>query len=336
MITGQKPIKKSKQGRFQILDVVAMMGPITKYTHQLASRRQYPEPGARGLPPRRGGEARRGPPRAARGRRRRAHRRRADSAQPRCAAPPPTRRRCARRSRRSRQAKSPVLVIGAGANRKMTGADAAPVRREDRHPVLHHADRQGRDRRAPPDVPRLRGAVGGRLRPPRDRATPTDRQRRPRRDREAAVLHDSAGGADGDPRLDQHRRGRSGLFPADRGDRRHRQRDLADQGGHRPLGRPGISTRCSARARPRSSTPRKLGGDARFPIFPPLPGRAGPRGDAGRRHHLPRQRRLQDLVRALLSGARSPTPCCSTTRWRRWARACRRRWRRRWSIPTAR
>ncbi|HYI39109.1 MAG TPA: acetolactate synthase large subunit [Allosphingosinicella sp.] len=37
MITGQKPIKKSKQGRFQILDVVAMMGPITKFTHQLAS-----------------------------------------------------------------------------------------------------------------------------------------------------------------------------------------------------------------------------------------------------------------------------------------------------------
>lgn len=32
MITGQKPIKKSKQGRFQILDVVSMMGPITKFT----------------------------------------------------------------------------------------------------------------------------------------------------------------------------------------------------------------------------------------------------------------------------------------------------------------
>ncbi len=31
MITGQKPIKKSKQGRFQILDVVGMMRPITKY-----------------------------------------------------------------------------------------------------------------------------------------------------------------------------------------------------------------------------------------------------------------------------------------------------------------
>ena len=35
MITGQKPIKKSKQGQFQILDVVAMMDPITKYTRQL-------------------------------------------------------------------------------------------------------------------------------------------------------------------------------------------------------------------------------------------------------------------------------------------------------------
>ena len=32
MITGQKPIKHSKQGQFQIIDVVAMMEPITKYT----------------------------------------------------------------------------------------------------------------------------------------------------------------------------------------------------------------------------------------------------------------------------------------------------------------
>src|SRR3546814_960930 len=42
MITGQKPIKKSKQGRFQILDVVAMMGPITKYAHPLASADNIP------------------------------------------------------------------------------------------------------------------------------------------------------------------------------------------------------------------------------------------------------------------------------------------------------
>ena len=37
MITGQKPIKSSKQGQFQVIDVVDMMRPITKYTHQIAS-----------------------------------------------------------------------------------------------------------------------------------------------------------------------------------------------------------------------------------------------------------------------------------------------------------
>jgi len=42
MVTGQKPIKKSKQGRFQILDVVDMMRPITKFTHQLASADNLP------------------------------------------------------------------------------------------------------------------------------------------------------------------------------------------------------------------------------------------------------------------------------------------------------
>jgi len=37
MITGQKPIKTSKQGQFQIVDVVGMMRPITKYTYQISS-----------------------------------------------------------------------------------------------------------------------------------------------------------------------------------------------------------------------------------------------------------------------------------------------------------
>ncbi len=37
MITGQKPIKSSKQGKFQILDVVDVMGPITKSSDQLTS-----------------------------------------------------------------------------------------------------------------------------------------------------------------------------------------------------------------------------------------------------------------------------------------------------------
>ena len=37
MITGQKPVKHSKQGQFQIVDVVGMMRPLTKYTQQLVS-----------------------------------------------------------------------------------------------------------------------------------------------------------------------------------------------------------------------------------------------------------------------------------------------------------
>ena len=42
MITGQKPIRTSKQGAFQVLDVVDMMRPLTKYTHQIASAHNIP------------------------------------------------------------------------------------------------------------------------------------------------------------------------------------------------------------------------------------------------------------------------------------------------------
>ncbi len=41
-ITGQKPIKKSKQGRFQILDVISMMEPITKFTKQVVNAGTIP------------------------------------------------------------------------------------------------------------------------------------------------------------------------------------------------------------------------------------------------------------------------------------------------------
>ena len=37
MVTGQKPIKSSKQGHFQIIDVVDTMRPLTKYTRQIVS-----------------------------------------------------------------------------------------------------------------------------------------------------------------------------------------------------------------------------------------------------------------------------------------------------------
>jgi acetolactate synthase I/II/III large subunit len=42
MITGQKPIKASKQAQFQIVDVVEMMRPVTKYTRQLVHGNTIP------------------------------------------------------------------------------------------------------------------------------------------------------------------------------------------------------------------------------------------------------------------------------------------------------
>ena len=120
MITGQKPIKKSKQGRFQILDVVAMMGPITKYTHQLASADNIPsqvresfrlaeeeKPGATHLefPEDVADEQTDSLPFKASLARRPSAEAKAVRAAVKCL----------------ESAKSPVLVLGAGANRKLTG-----------------------------------------------------------------------------------------------------------------------------------------------------------------------------------------------------------------------
>ena len=119
MVTGQKPIKSSKQGRFQILDVVAMMGPLTKYTHQLASADNIPsrireafrlgqeeKPGAVHLefPEDIAHEQTDSTPIP----KSNARRPIADEKSVRAAA------------KRIEQAKSPILVIGAGANRTMT------------------------------------------------------------------------------------------------------------------------------------------------------------------------------------------------------------------------
>jgi acetolactate synthase-1/2/3 large subunit len=42
MITGQKPIHSSKQGHFQIVDLVSMMKPVTKFTKQIVSGDRIP------------------------------------------------------------------------------------------------------------------------------------------------------------------------------------------------------------------------------------------------------------------------------------------------------
>ncbi|SNS06983.1 acetolactate synthase-1/2/3 large subunit [Sphingomonas laterariae] len=120
MVTGQKPIKKSKQGRFQILDVVSMMGPITKYTHQLASADNIPsrireairlaeeeKPGATHLefPEDVADEHTESRP-----------------LKPSLARRPSAEPKAVRAAvEKLEKAKAPILVIGAGANRKLTG-----------------------------------------------------------------------------------------------------------------------------------------------------------------------------------------------------------------------
>lgn len=42
MITGQKPIKHSKQGQFQIIDIIEMMRPLTKFTRQIVDGCRIP------------------------------------------------------------------------------------------------------------------------------------------------------------------------------------------------------------------------------------------------------------------------------------------------------
>ena len=70
MITGQKAIKSARQARFQIVDIVGAMRPLTKMTRQIVSAASIPAMRARCLPRRCRRAARAGPPRTARGHRR--------------------------------------------------------------------------------------------------------------------------------------------------------------------------------------------------------------------------------------------------------------------------
>jgi acetolactate synthase I/II/III large subunit len=119
MITGQKPIKTSKQGRFQILDVVAMMKPITKYAHQLVSADNIPSRVREAI--RLAEEERPGA----------THLELAEDIAAEETASRPIPASLARRPSAEEkavrtavealeQARAPLLVIGAGANRKMT------------------------------------------------------------------------------------------------------------------------------------------------------------------------------------------------------------------------
>ena len=119
--------------------------------------------------------------------------------------------------------------------------------------------------------------------------------------------------------------GRAGVLPACRGGRRRRRRAsplLADRLEGKLAQRLGLAA--SAGGDPRADLAERATED-RFPLTPQRIVHDVRAGDAGRTASLPRQRHVQDLVRPQLPHPASPTRCCSTTRWRRWARACRRR-----------
>ena len=119
MITGQKPIRNHRQGHFQMVDVVGMMRPLTKYTHQLVSAESIPAQVREAI--RRAEEERPGavhlelPQDIA-----------AESTAAKLIAPAHSRRPLAEQKAIAwaasalSQAKRPLLMLGAGANRKMT------------------------------------------------------------------------------------------------------------------------------------------------------------------------------------------------------------------------
>ena len=80
MITGQKAIKTARQARFQIVDIVGAMRPLTKMTRQIVSAASIPTMRARRIPGRRRRAPRPGASRAARGHRRRGGRSRPGAA----------------------------------------------------------------------------------------------------------------------------------------------------------------------------------------------------------------------------------------------------------------
>ena len=183
----------ARQARFQIVDIVATMKPLTKIVapdrqRRPASRRvvrdafrfameERPGPGASGT-------ARR-------------HRRRGSCADDVPLVPPhpieiPVAHPAAldRAADMILQAERPLVMFGAAASRPRATAGLDGVRPAHRHSVLQHADGQGHGRRrASEPVHGNGGALRARLRARGDRPGRPDHRDRPRHGREAAVHH---------------------------------------------------------------------------------------------------------------------------------------------------
>jgi acetolactate synthase-1/2/3 large subunit len=200
LITGQKAIMSARQARFQIVDIVATMKPLTKASRQIISAASIPTVVRDCLPA--------WPPRAARVRFISSCRR---TSQPKRW--PTTRRVVAvhpveiavapaaaieRAAEMLSRAQRPLVMLGAATSRTAAHRPAHRVHPAPGHPVLQHPDGQGHRRRIGTGRRRHRALDGhrradrARLRATRpiDRAGPDPRDR-PRHDREAALHHGS-------------------------------------------------------------------------------------------------------------------------------------------------
>ena len=117
MITGQKAIKSARQARFQIVDIVGAMRPITKMTRQIVSADAIPLDGARRVPRCDRGAAGPGASRTAGGYRGRGLRRAADRRRIRSTGRSPRPPRSRARREMILAAKRPLIMIGAAGNR---------------------------------------------------------------------------------------------------------------------------------------------------------------------------------------------------------------------------
>ena len=236
MITGQKPIKSSKQGRFQVLDVVDMMQSLTKYTTQVVSGDRIPsavrEAFRLALEERPGAVHIELPEDIA-----------AEDTDAQPIVPSSSRRPIAEYKAISaavdmlEQASSPLLLIGAGANRKLTAKMLREFVDKTGIPfvttqmgkgVLDEHDDKFMGNAALSDhdfVHRAGTARAASVRAPRPAA-----HHWARRGGKTPVFHAARGQAQGHARQFRLRGRRPGLLSAARGDRRYRQQYLANQG----------------------------------------------------------------------------------------------------------
>ena len=293
MITGQKAIMTARQARFQIVDVIASMKPLTKMTRQIVSAASIPAIVREAF--RVAMEERPGPvhlelPEDVAG----------EETEPVPLIPPhpvdiPVAHPAAldRAAEMILAAKRPLIMLGAAASRPRSTSGLANFVLRTRIPFFTTQMGKG----TVPGGSNLymgTAALSERdyVHEAIDRGRP-DHRHRPRHDREAA-LHHGRGRAAGDPCQLHAGQRRGGLLPACRGRRRRR----AEPGtlGRSARGQADERRRAAVLARAHPEPHRGSRHRGPVPAHAAAPRARCPARDPKRRDRVPRQRHVQDLV----------------------------------------